>query len=683
MNNRTPAVPDRRSVIGAGIAIAFAIAISSAHAAEASSRKGLGGRTIVLPRDLPESFQTVIEHDGERLTLALTRRSVRGEHFEVLAQAADGGYTRIAPPPAATYRGHVVEQPGTTVSARLAGGLIATLHRPHDADIEVRPMDGSRARYLTYERGRHDATPRCVLVEASSGAEPESDGRHARVARGLAGTCNVVQAELGIDASSEYYIRLGEDVDATLAKIEESVNAINAIYVRDAMIEHLLGRVVIRTSTDSDPYFGYDKTYPSGVSELIARLRNEWATNQASSLHDVAHLVTTELGGGAAAHAAVCKESRYGVSDAWGNEDPGRFDQIMRHELGHNWGAAHCEGGSPEGPTVMSGNAIGRFSAPELDSIFKVRNFATCLDDIGPATDQTPPYARLDTIDVSDESETWTIDVLANDHDANCDAVSLLDFDTTTRFGGSVALSPGTGPGGRDQLRYTPGSSDPEAPDTWTYTITDGTHPTDGNVIATSSRMVGEHDTYIQQGSRPKNYGDKRILRARARGSSKLARALVYFDLSSIPADTQVDSAYLEVTTVKFRRSRSFSGISAHRVTANWSQGPGGRGLGATWGQREFETPWGVAGGDFDPTPSATTWATPSRGEVLRWEVTDDVASIVARETSNYGWLLKIADENPSTNLAVASSRYRDPESHPRLVLETTPAQELANDAPA
>ncbi|MCP4376722.1 MAG: LamG domain-containing protein, partial [bacterium] len=66
-----------------------------------------------------------------------------------------------------------------------------------------------------------------------------------------------------------------------------------------------------------------------------------------------------------------------------------------------------------------------------------------------------PPYASLDML-AGQEAKTSYTDVLANDHDANGDTLTINTFDSTSRLGGTVSRSVGTGPGGRDELAYTP-----------------------------------------------------------------------------------------------------------------------------------------------------------------------------------------------------------------------------------
>lgn len=63
---------------------------------------------------------------------------------------------------------------------------------------------------------------------------------------------------------------------------------------------------------------------------------------------------------------------------------------------------------------------------------------------------------------------SFTLDVMANDLDIDLDPLSITAFDAVSTLGGSVVLSIGTGPEGRDELIYTPAVG---GIDTFTYTI--------------------------------------------------------------------------------------------------------------------------------------------------------------------------------------------------------------------
>jgi hypothetical protein len=70
-------------------------------------------------------------------------------------------------------------------------------------------------------------------------------------------------------------------------------------------------------------------------------------------------------------------------------------------------------------------------------------------------------------------SSPRTMDVLANDWHSNGLTLSIASFDAASTLGGSVTRSVGTGPGGRDQLVYTPPAVN-SGWDSFNYTVSDG-----------------------------------------------------------------------------------------------------------------------------------------------------------------------------------------------------------------
>lgn len=67
------------------------------------------------------------------------------------------------------------------------------------------------------------------------------------------------------------------------------------------------------------------------------------------------------------------------------------------------------------------------------------------------------PFAILDNAGSVLPAESRRIDVLANDyHSGSGEQLGIITWDNGSRFGGTVALSPGSGPAGRDELLYSP-----------------------------------------------------------------------------------------------------------------------------------------------------------------------------------------------------------------------------------
>ncbi len=437
-----------------------------------------------LPNGVPDRLAVEIVLDDEPHTIVLDKHSVRGANFEVLLQDDSGGYTRFTPGPVSTYRGGIRGEPGSVVNASLSSqGLDAVIRRASGAIRYVRPAErrgGSSLHAVSNVDG--EETPACGLVDevhvevqqdAPAPGPLLVDGTIAVFSAASSQGCDVMQAELGFDADNSYYVLMGQDEAAVVAKIEAAVNGLNAIYVRDLLVEYVLGRVIVRTSLASDPFANVTNS-----TDGLNTMRSEWNTNQSDSNHDVAAHITDIYGGGIAFLGTVCTNSRYSSNGA---DSAGDFLKVLRHELGHNWGSGHYEGGSPEGKTIMSDNQIARFSGPELEKMFAHRNSRTCLDSLGAYPTDVVPYAWLEQ-DVAVPGGTLTLDVLGNDHDANCDTLTIDSFDAITMLGGTVALSAGTGPGGRDELTYTAPDhlvgSDPSI-----YTVLDDTGLTaDGNV---------------------------------------------------------------------------------------------------------------------------------------------------------------------------------------------------------
>ena len=471
----------QRSVVAsiAALLLTVGIAVSSRAAdslAEAvRSRYGaakFSTTSVLVPEELSEHVGLTVTIDGVPRQLTLQRTSVRGPHFEVLAQGADGRLVPVTPGPVRTYTGAVDGEPGTSVTALLgAGGIRATIRGDGDTRWYVRPApDGTRAR-------RHEhvvfAASDVLSETAAETCEeplvaPQGESVSRAQPRSLGGfpvrpVCGVERAELGLDLASDYFIAAGSSVAVALAKAEESVNAMNAVYVRDALLEYQIGRIIVRTNPATDPYAGITDSLP-----FLYAVVEEWNRNQQDSGHDIASGVSSSFqGAGVAYHAAACTPWRYAAS---GSSADLTFDLVLRHELGHSWGAWHYSGGALEGPTIMSGNALSRLSGHELSVMLAYRDRLACLDHSGPHAVAVDPYGRIDEALV-EQGKSVVLDVLSNDHDANCDALTLADVDTTSTRGGTIVRSVGTGPGGRDEVVYTA----PAMPgvDTFVYVVAD------------------------------------------------------------------------------------------------------------------------------------------------------------------------------------------------------------------
>ncbi len=269
--------------------------------------------------------------------------------------------------------------------------------------------------------------------------------------------CNTL-AQIAFDADYSFYQANGLSVPNTIADIESVLNANNIIYARDVNIIHQITTVIVRTNQATDPYAGIGT-----IEGLLGALAQEWEQNQTGVTRDIAHLMVAERfsGGviGVAYVGAVCTYG-YGWSRSRFTTNLAYRVGLTAHELGHNWGAGHCDGDSD--CFIMCGgiggcsNNVTRFGSRSIRDIRAFVPTRTCLEAVDGFPTPLPPRPQ------NDEAATTVgtpvrIDVLANDFDGNCEPLILLSFPSRATCGhGTVSRSVGTGPGGRDELLYTP-----------------------------------------------------------------------------------------------------------------------------------------------------------------------------------------------------------------------------------
>ncbi len=388
-----------------------------------------GAQTVLveLPAEPPARLQVPVERDGQVLTLDLEQHSDRAPDFRVLVSGPRGALTEVVVPPLATYSGTVLEQPGSIVIARL-----------HAGELTARVLDGGSEWTL----GQHPAPerePACVahpkfvpragqLAVGAASAPPPVPAVTPPLVDGIDFSC-LTRARIAFDADFEYFAAYGS-VATTVQRIEQVLAEVNAFYERDVKITHQLGTVVVRTS----PYYT-----PTGGGDLLDQFRSEWNTTLAAEPRDMAHLMTGKSGsliefGGLAWVAAVCTNYHFGWSMDGAN--------IVGHELGHNWGSGHCIDASP--CNNMCG-ACFLITPLTREVIAAYRDSVGCLERIGPGSLAVAPYvlpesAQLNKADFAAPPEL-VFDVLANDDDGNCDALSIAGFDAFSERGGLVAQS--------------------------------------------------------------------------------------------------------------------------------------------------------------------------------------------------------------------------------------------------
>jgi hypothetical protein len=146
--------------------------------------------------------------------------------------------------------------------------------------------------------------------------------------------------------------------------------------------------------------------------------------------------------------------------------------------------------------------------------------------------------------------------------------------------------------------------------------------------------------------------------------TAAIRRGLIRFDLSVLPPGTQIQGVALRLGLS--RGNGTGPQVGLHRVTQAWTEGgknsEGQEGApelaiagDATWRFRSFPTlEWTNLGGDFAATPSASLTVPSPVPNVVTFHTWPSTAALVAdvqgwvdAPATNFGWMLKLANEGP------------------------------------
>ena len=174
-----------------------------------------------------------------------------------------------------------------------------------------------------------------------------------------------------------------------------------------------------------------------------------------------------------------------------------------------------------------------------------------------------------------------------------------------------------------------------------------------------------------------------------------LRRALIKFDLGSVPPGSTINSANFGFTIDRVPLASTSATISLHTMTEDWGEGasnaPGPEGRGtiaqindATWLHRFFDSElWNTAGGDFaavavtsepiSSSPQSVTFATNP-------QLVAAVQAWVDNPASNHGWVLLGDEVFPQNARRILSREHAGP-GNPLLTLDFTPGPAVATPA--
>ena len=182
--------------------------------------------------------------------------------------------------------------------------------------------------------------------------------------------------------------------------------------------------------------------------------------------------------------------------------------------------------------------------------------------------------------------------------------------------------------------------------------------------------LTAVQDTYIKLNETGNNFGVSTQLII-DRESGDLQRALVQFDLSSVPVGAIIHSATLNMEATAVGGTIN---IDAYQVLESWAEGTAnGSSDDANWTNRDTGTAWTTAGGYFDPTAIDSLGVT-ATGQ-LSWSITTLVQDWVDGTYANYGVMIGSPDGGGDRTVTFDS---REGTIAPQLIIHYS----IVNEAP-
>ncbi|MFT7679662.1 MAG: hypothetical protein ACI8QC_003667 [Planctomycetota bacterium] len=406
------------------------------------------------------AWQLQLQFEGVSYAAWLEPTIVRSSGYKAIANGVDGRVDCTVPS-LGTWRGPLNGLPGAVVAATKGpdGLRIAVLGGP-EGDWFVQPLSSlapsaGRGLHVAYRGVDPFLSGVCGTDTEFSPVGPPSGGETE------SGPNCLSMAEVGFDLNYERYL-YSSDVLVIQSEMDAYMNAVAAIYIRDLLIDYTISHLEIRTSA-GPPYTSNDP------GTLLNALRAEWTSTLAGVQRDMAHLLV-----GQEMDTNVIGLAYVGVtcSQAWahgltqGNLGFGGVVSVLSHEFGHNWNAPHCL------DTDSCNQMCGGCTVFGPNTVKRIKDFTAaigCLDPWPAASTPVNPYAAPD---FAQGYGPMQLDLLANDHDGNCEALTL-SVAPTSPAGAMLSVLVGAGPAGQDLLQYIPPSISYEGTDTFPYTLTD------------------------------------------------------------------------------------------------------------------------------------------------------------------------------------------------------------------
>ncbi|WP_303318968.1 zinc-dependent metalloprotease [Flavivirga abyssicola] len=492
-----------------------------------------------LPKNLPSRFSIPIIYLDEVMTLELEKSLVYGRNTRFLIDDGTGKLVETEKPKECAYTGNLKEYPDIYVNAVISEkGLIATIVKSKSETIEIRPSsENKRTHDIFVVKKENLHLGKGCMLDINNGdsthsiSENENSSQKTKLPANFSkGTdkplllketgllaaslppttvMDVLEYEIGVEIGSRSFFS-STAYNGNLSKAQASAQSIignlNRRFLHGSGVKFTLGTVIIRTDASTDPL--RDLVTGTGTSSTasssLAAFKDYWNNNpsEVGTTHDLAVYHVAAAPSGLAYVNKVATSFKYATMG--GNGPTSWADGTATHEVGHVWNLRHTNssgifyenrprdnagsttaGGRDYGISVMHGsgnNNVGRFSTTEAQIVRQVLNQKRSAGIPTSTPGEVKPFGVYDEYEMQFDAPI-TIDVISNDYDVNNDVLDVRILDQVSNLGGTISLSAGTGPGGRNELIYTQPASGLNGRDFFHYTVFDTTGRTDFGAV--------------------------------------------------------------------------------------------------------------------------------------------------------------------------------------------------------
>ncbi|MEM0982773.1 MAG: M12 family metallo-peptidase [Planctomycetota bacterium] len=323
-----------------------------------------------LTTDVPTA--TTIAVDGVDRAVELEPIVLRADDFRVVIEGVSGSRT-VSGVPATTVRGVTPADPGTRLTGSLIGGELTGVLTTSDGRVlEIEHVGGENIALVIDPELLDDMACGNPVWHADTGGEGHEGHQgheghdHAEAFVGAEPIVGLLTepseltglvpgfiaaaafnappfdgvARLAVDVDYPLFEQFGLDVNATVAAVESLIAGVSDVYGRSFGLRYELVEIRIYESPGAEPYVGTDSI------ALLSQARSTFDARRGEVDFDFGHLLSGRVfdGGiaGRASQDSACGDSPYGISQ-WLTGANRRIG-LVTHELGHNWGAQHCNG---------------------------------------------------------------------------------------------------------------------------------------------------------------------------------------------------------------------------------------------------------------------------------------------------------------------------------------------------